>query len=144
MTERVKVAVGVASTKKTTRQALGKPPSAKYESNQTGISGPTLKDLFDVTRRHMPPTDVVRLLDMAVFNVLACNTDAHAKNYSIIIRAAGSTLAPLYDVMCGEVWEKRDEEPGAENCRQEPGRPPQGETLAAVCPRLRAKSQASY
>jgi serine/threonine-protein kinase HipA len=86
-------------------QALGKPPSAKYESNQTGISGPTLKDLFDVTRRHMPPTDVVRLLDMAVFNVLACNTDAHAKNYSIIIRAAGSTLAPLYDVMCGEVWE---------------------------------------
>jgi serine/threonine-protein kinase HipA len=86
-------------------QALGKPPSAKYESNRTGISGPTLKDLFDVTRRHMPPTDVVRLLDMAVFNVLACNTDAHAKNYSIIIRAAGSTLAPLYDVMCGEVWE---------------------------------------
>jgi serine/threonine-protein kinase HipA len=86
-------------------QALGKPPSAKYESNQTGVSGPTLKDLFDVTRRHMPPTDVVRLLDMAVFNVLSCNTDAHAKNYSIIIRAAGSTLAPLYDVMCGEVWE---------------------------------------
>jgi serine/threonine-protein kinase HipA len=86
-------------------QALGKPPSAKYESNQTGVSGPSLKDLFDVTRRHMPPTDVVRLLDMAVFNVLACNTDAHAKNYSIIIRAAGSTLAPLYDVMCGEVWE---------------------------------------
>src|SRR6266851_2673903 len=75
-------------------QALGKPRSAKYENNQTGISGPTLKDLFDVTRRHMPPTDVVRLLDMAVFNVLACNTDAHAKNYSIIIRAAGSTLAP--------------------------------------------------
>jgi serine/threonine-protein kinase HipA len=86
-------------------QALGKPPSAKYESNQTGVSGPSLKDLFDVTRRHMPPTDVVRLLDMAVFNVLACNTDAHAKNYSIIIRAGGSTLAPLYDVMCGEVWE---------------------------------------
>ena len=86
-------------------QALGKPPSAKYESNQTGVSGPSLKDLFDVTRRHMPPTDVVRLLDMAVFNVLACNTDAHAKNCSIIIRAAGSTLAPLYDVMCGEVWE---------------------------------------
>jgi serine/threonine-protein kinase HipA len=86
-------------------QALGKPPSAKYESNQTGVSGPSLKDLFDATRRHMPPTDVVRLLDMAAFNVLACNTDAHAKNYSIIIRAGGSTLAPLYDVMCGEVWE---------------------------------------
>jgi serine/threonine-protein kinase HipA len=86
-------------------QALGKPPTAKYESNQTGIRGPTLKDMFEVTRQHMPPTDIVRLLDMVVFNVLACNTDAHAKNYSIMIRAGGASLAPVYDVMCGEVWE---------------------------------------
>jgi serine/threonine-protein kinase HipA len=86
-------------------QALGTPPSAKYESNQTGIRGPTLKDMFEVTRRHMPPTDIVRLLDMVVFNVLACNTDAHAKNYSIMIRGNGASLAPMYDVMCGEVWE---------------------------------------
>jgi serine/threonine-protein kinase HipA len=42
---------------------------------------------------------------MVVFNVLACNTDAHAKNYSIMIRGNGASLAPLYDVMCGEVWE---------------------------------------
>jgi serine/threonine-protein kinase HipA len=86
-------------------QALGKPPSAKYETNQTGIRGPTLKDMFEVTRRYMPPTDIVRLLDMVVINVLVCNTDAHAKNYSIMIRASGGSLAPLYDVMCGEVWE---------------------------------------
>ena len=86
-------------------QALGKPPSAKYESNQTGIGGPTLKDMFEVTRRYMPPTDIVRLVDMVVFNVLACNTDAHAKNYSIMIRGNGVSLAPMYDVMCGEVWE---------------------------------------
>jgi serine/threonine-protein kinase HipA len=86
-------------------QALGKPPSAKYESNQTGIPGPTLGDMFEVTRGHMPPTDTVRLLDMAVFTVLACNTDAHAKNYSILIRGNGASLAPMYDVMCGDVWE---------------------------------------
>lgn len=30
-------------------QALGKPPSAKYETNQTGIPGPTLKDIFELT-----------------------------------------------------------------------------------------------
>jgi hypothetical protein len=84
-------------------QALGTPPSAKYESNQTGIRGPTLKDMFEVTRRHMPPTDIVRLLDMVVFNVLACNTDAHAKNYSIMIRGNGASLAPMYDVMCGAI-----------------------------------------
>jgi serine/threonine-protein kinase HipA len=86
-------------------QALGKPPSAKYESNQTGTRGPTSKDMFDVTRRHMPPTDIVRLLDMVIVNILACNSDAHAKNYSIMIRAGGASLAPMYDVMCGVVWE---------------------------------------
>ena len=86
-------------------QALGKPPSAKYESNQTGIRGPTLKDMFDITRRHMPPTEIVRLLDMVILNVLACNSNAHAKNYSIMIRAGSASLAPMYDIMCGEVWE---------------------------------------
>ena len=86
-------------------QAVGKPPSAKYEVNQTGISGPTLKDLFELTLRHMSSVDILRLLDMVVFNVLVCNTDAHAKNYSIMIRGNGASLAPMYDVMCGEVWE---------------------------------------
>jgi len=86
-------------------QALGKPPSAKYESNRTGIRGPSLKDMFEAARQFLPPTDTVRLLDMIVVNVLACNTDAHAKNYSIMIRSGGASLAPMYDVMCGEVWE---------------------------------------
>jgi serine/threonine-protein kinase HipA len=86
-------------------QALGKPPSAKYESNQTGIRGPTLKDMFDITRRHMPPTEIVRLLEMVILNVLVCNSDAHAKNYSIMICAGKASLAPMYDIMCGEVWE---------------------------------------
>jgi serine/threonine-protein kinase HipA len=85
-------------------QALGKPPSAKYESNQTGIDGPTLKEMFALTRRHMPPTEILRLLDRVIFNVLVCNTDAHAKNYSIMIAGNGIVLAPTYDVMCGEVW----------------------------------------
>ena len=61
--------------------------------------------MFELTRRHMPPIDIVRLLDMVVVNVLACNTDAHAKNYSIMIRGNGASIAPMYDVMCGEVWE---------------------------------------
>ena len=86
-------------------QTLSKPPSAKYETNQTGTRGPTLKDMFDVSRRHMPPTEIVRLLDTVIFNLLACNSDAHAKNYSIMIRAGHASLAPIYDVMCGEVWE---------------------------------------
>ncbi len=85
-------------------QALGLPPSAKYEAHQTGIRGPNLKDMFDVTRRHLPATEIIRLLDLVVLNVLCCNTDAHAKNYSIMIRGNGASLAPIYDIMCGEVW----------------------------------------
>jgi hypothetical protein len=61
--------------------------------------------MFELTRRHMPATDTVQLLDMAVFNVLICNTDAHGKNYSMLIRGNGASLAPMYDVMCGDVWE---------------------------------------
>jgi serine/threonine-protein kinase HipA len=86
-------------------QALGRPPSAKYESNMTGIGGPTLKEMFALTRRHMLPTEILCLLDRVIFNVLACNTDAHAKNYSVMIGGNGISLAPTYDVMCGEVWE---------------------------------------
>ena len=86
-------------------QALGKPPSAKYECNRTGIRGPSLKDIFAAARQFLPATDTVRMLDMVVVNVLACNTDAHAKNCSIMIRSSGASLAPMYDVMCGEVWD---------------------------------------
>ncbi len=85
-------------------QALGKPPSAKYEINKTGIAGPTIKEMFDATRRLMAPTDILRLLDMVIFNVIACNTDAHAKNFSIMINGTGASLAPVYDIMCGETW----------------------------------------
>jgi serine/threonine-protein kinase HipA len=86
-------------------QALGKPPAAKYESNQTGIAGPKLSQMFELTRRLTPATDVVRLLDMVIFNIIVCNTDAHAKNYSLMIGAGAVALAPLYDVMCAQVWD---------------------------------------
>jgi serine/threonine-protein kinase HipA len=52
----------------------------------------------------MSSIDIVHLLDMVVVNVLACNTDAHAKNYAITIRGNGASIAPMYDLMCGEVW----------------------------------------
>jgi serine/threonine-protein kinase HipA len=86
-------------------QALGKPPAAKYESNQTGIRGPTFADMFALTRTAMAAPDLLALLDAAIFNVAVCNTDAHAKNYSLMITAKGFYLAPLYDVMCAAAWD---------------------------------------
>ncbi len=61
--------------------------------------------MFAVTRNAMQAPDVVNLLDYVIFNVLACNTDAHAKNYSLMISGKGFKLAPIYDVMCAQAWE---------------------------------------
>lgn len=85
-------------------QALGKPPASKYESNQTGVKGPTLVDMFTLTRSAMGARDVLSLLDYVIFNVITCNTDAHAKNYSLMISGRGFELAPIYDVMCAAAW----------------------------------------
>lgn len=86
-------------------QALGKPPSAKYEANQTGVKGPTAVDMFTLTRNAMRAPDIINLLDYVIFNILVCNTDAHAKNYSLMISGKGFSLAPLYDVMCAAAWD---------------------------------------
>ena len=61
-------------------QALEKPPAAKYERNRTGVRGPSVADMIGLVRRKALGPDVLQLFDAVVFNVLACNTDAHAKN----------------------------------------------------------------
>lgn len=46
-----------------------------------------------------------RLLDQVIFNILVANTDAHAKNYSLLLPIADAPhLAPLYDVSCVLNW----------------------------------------
>ena len=87
-------------------QALGKPPEAKYEKNQTGIQGPTALDMIAVARNTMKGPALLSLLDYLVFNIIVCNTDAHAKNYSMLITAKGSSIAPIYDVVCTQVWDR--------------------------------------
>ena len=86
------------------RQALGKPPEAKYEHNRSGIKGPRLVDMFGVVDAHLTAADRMRLLDAVIFNVLICNTDAHARNYSILLTGRRFSLAPLYDLMCAAAW----------------------------------------
>jgi serine/threonine-protein kinase HipA len=85
-------------------QALGKPPGAKYQHNQTGTQGPSLRDFFELTRAFMTGADTLRLLDAVIFNILIGNVDSHAKNYSLIIGSGNVSFAPLYDLMCGAAW----------------------------------------
>ena len=86
-------------------QALGRPPSAKYQHNQIGTPGPSLADFFELTRACMTGADTLRLLDAVIFNVVTGNVDAHAKNYSMLISPGAFRFAPLYDLMCGAAWE---------------------------------------
>jgi len=83
-------------------QANGLPPGRKYERGT--LPGLDLKTLLE-TGRHVSATDALALLDQVIFNILVANTDAHAKNYSLILPVGASPrLAPLYDVSTGLSW----------------------------------------
>jgi serine/threonine-protein kinase HipA len=81
-----------------TCQALGKSPEKKYQNED----GPSAKDLADLFRAVMPPRAaedaVFRFLDALVWNWLIAGTDAHAKNYSLLLSGGDARLAPLYDI----------------------------------------------
>lgn len=83
-------------------QANGFPPGRKYERGT--LRGLDLKTLLE-TGRHVSANDALALLDQVIFNILVANTDAHAKNYSLILPVGASPrLAPLYDVSSVLSW----------------------------------------
>lgn len=88
-------------------QALGFAPYRKYEWNaRVRMQGPTAADLFQaVSDGPFRARNRLALLDAFVFNVLVCNVDSHAKNYSLLLPSSVPELAPIYDVMCGRVYE---------------------------------------
>jgi serine/threonine-protein kinase HipA len=78
-------------------QALAVPPAHKYENE----GGPGVTNIVDLIRTvsGRPDEDVQRFVDALAFNWIIGGTDAHAKNYSMLIGAAGrARLAPLYDI----------------------------------------------
>jgi serine/threonine-protein kinase HipA len=80
-------------------QALGLPPTAKYQSE----GGPSPERIVAFLRRAITPSataeqEVDRFVDALAFNWLIAGTDAHAKNYSLLLTARQIRLAPLYDV----------------------------------------------
>lgn len=81
-----------------TCQALGVPPDRKYQNR----GGPSPKDLATLLRSVMPPraaeAAVARFLDALIWNWLIAGTDAHAKNYSLLLSGGEVRLAPLYDI----------------------------------------------
>jgi len=78
-------------------QALGLMPGNKYQED----GGPSIAQIVTLIRRVSsdPNVDVDRFLQANMFNWLIGGTDAHAKNYSLLIGAGDEIrLAPLYDL----------------------------------------------
>jgi len=79
-------------------QAMSVPPSGKYQSE----GGPGPREVAALLRRVMRPGEAYaalwRFADALIWNWLIAGTDAHAKNYSILLAGDEVRLAPLYDV----------------------------------------------
>lgn len=78
-------------------QALGIVPERKYAAE----GGPTFKTGFDLLRRAttVPAVAVLAFLDAAIFNLIVGNADAHGKNFSLLYKTSGVSLAPFYDLL---------------------------------------------
>lgn len=78
-------------------QAMGVLPMRKYENE----GGPGATDMVDLLRTASSAAqeDIMTFLDALAFNWLIGGTDAHAKNYSLLLGGGGRVrLAPLYDL----------------------------------------------
>ena len=79
-------------------QALGVEPERKYQID----GGPSPGRITALFRLRMTPTAAAdamnRFADALAWNWVIGGTDAHAKNYSVLLAGGDSRLAPLYDV----------------------------------------------
>ena len=78
-------------------QALAVPPAGKYEAE----GGPGASACVALLLRHStdPDADVGAFLDALALNWVLAGTDAHAKNFAVLISPGEVRLAPLYDVV---------------------------------------------
>lgn len=98
-------------------QALGVFPEQKYERSR--FPGPSLSDILGVGGKawsvarnvpaSLPAPERDRILDQVIYSVLVANTDAHAKNYALLLDARQPRLSPLYDVSCVLPWDHIDQ-----------------------------------
>ncbi len=76
-------------------QALGVMPDLKYQRD----GGPGPAAIITAIRSVLAgEADVDRFVRALVFNWLIAGTDAHAKNYGLVLSGTNARLAPLYDV----------------------------------------------
>jgi serine/threonine-protein kinase HipA len=79
-------------------QALAVPPAGKYQKDG-GPGVAKISELFlSLPSREDRDQNAIRFLGALAFNLAAAGTDAHAKNYSLLLEGPRARLAPLYDL----------------------------------------------
>ena len=83
-------------------QLLSVDPEKKYESE----GGPTIPQCFQLIKKmRLGAAGQIDFLRRIIFNVLIGNGDAHAKNFSVLYRGKSIRLAPVYDLLCTEIYD---------------------------------------
>lgn len=88
-------------------QAMGYGHEKKYQEH----GGPSFAQCYRLVQEASsePAIDVQHLLRWQIFNVLAGNSDGHAKNLSLLHLPDDATrLAPFYDLVCTRAIERID------------------------------------
>jgi serine/threonine-protein kinase HipA len=88
-------------------QAFARPPTQKYEQE----GGTTLATALVLVRDQVrqPVLDVRRLIEWQAFNIVAGNSDGHAKNLAILYDEPGPPrLAPFYDIASTREYDRLD------------------------------------
>lgn len=88
-------------------QALAVPPAKKYQHVD---DGPGVGAVGELLRQRLQPSDRIEVagdfLALLTLNIALVNTDAHAKNYSLLLDGDTVRLAPAYDVLSIAPYEK--------------------------------------
>ncbi|WP_163544337.1 HipA domain-containing protein [Occultella kanbiaonis] len=90
-------------------QALMVPPSKKYQHRDGGPGVGAVARLLRSSLTRSDRTQVARdFLALLTLNIAMVNTDAHAKNYSLMLAGDRVELAPAYDVLSFAPYETFD------------------------------------
>jgi serine/threonine-protein kinase HipA len=87
-------------------QVLGFLARRKYQQD----GGPKIRDCYTAIIKYstQAPADANKFVEQIMFNYLIGNTDAHAKNFSLLHRDGALLLSPAYDLVSTEVYPEKD------------------------------------
>jgi len=87
-------------------QILGVPARRKYQND----GGPKIRDCYNAILKYssQAAADANKFVNQIVFNYLIGNTDAHAKNFSMLHRDGHILLSPVYDLISAEIYPEKD------------------------------------